>query len=118
MTTAQTAIPAMTNSSRRAAAPARSLRLTSRGRTVVIGGLMAALMAVGSLVGHAATASAGARVAVRHVTVRPGETLWQLAERIAPGSDPRVTVAKLEAVNRLTSDQVDTGQRLLVSGLS
>ncbi len=40
---------------------------------------------------------AGGRVAV----VRPGETLWDLAHRYAPGDDPRAVVDELAAVNRL-----------------
>jgi LysM repeat protein len=79
--------------------------------------VLALLTIVGGVVGHAA-ASAGPRVAVRHVTVRPGETLWALAARIEPQSDPRVVVAQLEAINHLRSDGVAAGQRLAVSGLS
>jgi hypothetical protein len=100
----------------RPAAP--SVRLTSRGRGVVLTALLGALVALGALVGHAATADAGARVPVRQVTVRPGETLWNLAARIAPGADPRVVVARLEAVNHLAGDEVAAGQRLVVSGVS
>lgn len=92
-------------------------RLTRRGRLTVVALLIAAVSGLGSLVGHAATASAGAHVAARHVTVRSGETLWQLALRVAPDADPRVVVAQLEAVNHMTTDDVAAGQRLIVSGL-
>jgi len=94
------------------------LRLTRRGRIAVVAALLAMLSTLGGLVGHAATAGADQRQAVRHVTVRPGETLWQLAERVAPGADPRVVVAQLAAINHLPGDGVAAGQRLIVSGVS
>jgi len=81
-------------------APRPAARLTRRGRLVVVSALLAALGTLGGMVGHAATASAGERTTPRHVTVRPGETLWQLAERIASGGG------------------VAAGQRLIVSGVS
>ena len=34
---------------------------------------------------------------VRPVVVRPGDTLWSIAERLAPGDDPRPVVAEVEA---------------------
>jgi len=47
------------------------------------------------------TTSAGASVAsasasaVRHTVVRPGDSLWSVASRLAPGSDPRPVVDAL-----------------------
>ncbi len=96
----------------------RPARLTRRGRCVVVTALMAALCGAGAFVGHAEIAAAGSRPTVEHVTVRPGETLWQLAERISPNADPRVVVAELETVNHLPSGVIRAGQRLAVSGLS
>ena len=93
------------------------VRLTRRGRVAVVLSLLAALSGVGSLVGHV-TASAGERVVTRSVTVRPGETLWELASRIAPQADPRVVVAQLEAANHLSGRTVQAGQRLVISGVS
>ena len=46
------------------------------------------------------------------VTVRPGETLWQIAERVAPGSDPRETVARILDLNGLQTAQVQAGTAL------
>lgn len=94
------------------------LHLTRRGRAVIVAGLFALLVVLGSIAGHATTAAAGVRTPVQHVTVRSGETLWQLASRIDPTGDPRVVVAQLEAVNHLSSDEVAAGQRLAVSGLA
>ncbi len=50
--------------------------------------------------------------APRSVTVSPGETLWDVAERFeAPGADPRAYVDRLVALNHL-SGPVRAGQRL------
>ena len=46
------------------------------------------------------------------VTVRPGETLWQIAERVAPGSDPRETVRRILDLNGLQTAEVQAGTAL------
>ncbi len=46
------------------------------------------------------------------VVVRPGESLWSIAERIAPGQDPRPVVAALREVNG--GDVVAQGQQIVV----
>lgn len=45
-------------------------------------------------------------------TVRPGDTLWSIAERVDPTADPRPLVARLTAQDG--SDQVVPGQRIVV----
>ena len=60
---------------------------------------------------RAGTDRAPAAVGER-VTVRPGETLWQIAERVAPGSDPRETVARILDLNGLQTAQVQAGTAL------
>ena len=42
------------------------------------------------------SSSAGSSV-VRHTVVRPGDSLWSVASRLAPGSDPRPVVDALSA---------------------
>ena len=37
------------------------------------------------------------------VTVHPGETLWQIARRVAPGDDTRDTVLRIRDLNALDS---------------
>lgn len=93
------------------------VRLTRRGRVTVVAVVLAALCGAGSLAGHAA-ASAGGTTHVHQVTVRAGETLWELANRIAPHADPRVVVAQLQQVNHISGGTVAAGQRLVVSGVS
>lgn len=48
-----------------------------------------------------------------HVVTR-GETLWDLAVRFAPKTDPRETVLRLQQVNNLTSSLLPVGRAVLV----
>ncbi len=48
------------------------------------------------------------------VAVRPGDTLWALARRFAPGSDPRTVVDEIMRVNGLGSAGAPVGASLLV----
>jgi Tfp pilus assembly protein FimV len=46
-----------------------------------------------------ADASGAVEAAARSVVVQPGDTLWTIASRIAPDTDVRVTVDRLQALN-------------------
>ncbi|MBE3589415.1 MAG: LysM peptidoglycan-binding domain-containing protein [Firmicutes bacterium] len=48
--------------------------------------------------------------------VQSGDTLWSLAERLAPDEDPRVWIAAVRRVNDLDSAVIRPGQRLRVPG--
>ncbi|HEY0374826.1 MAG TPA: LysM peptidoglycan-binding domain-containing protein [Amnibacterium sp.] len=99
----------------RAAAPASPrLRLTRRGRVVLV--LLPAVLALSSaLVGVSAPfAQADPAASSRAVVVRGGDTLWSIAERLAPARDPRDVVAELEQVNHLPGAVVLAGSRLSV----
>ena len=94
---------------------ASPLRLTRRGRTVLVLLLMSLLLAAFSL-GRSdsqAATEAAARPVLATTTVHGGETLWQVAQRIAPGTDPRSVVAQLKALNHLEGS-VQAGQQLLL----
>ncbi len=56
---------------------------------------------------------------VRTYVVRPGDTLWALAVRIAPpGTDPRAVADELQIVNHVDPGSLVPGQTLkLPSGL-
>jgi len=96
------------------------LRLTRRGRRVVAG--LAALPAVAGIVaalvvgGGAAFAArdAGAPVHFRTVTVEPGQSLWSVAEEVAPQADPRDVVDSIVRLNALDGVTVDPGQELAI----
>jgi Tfp pilus assembly protein FimV len=93
------------------------VRLTRRGRLIVVLTMMALLVAVGLVLGHGSSQAAGrgnAAATSRTLTVRPGETLWSVAARIAPHSDPRLVVADIESRNHLDGVEVRAGQQLRV----
>jgi hypothetical protein len=91
------------------------VRLTRRGRLVLT---VAALAAAAGILGvaqpQALALGPGHAPATQQVTVRPGETLWVIAERVAPDADPRDTVARIEAMNDLPSSAVPAGSVLRV----
>ena len=92
------------------------LRITPRGRAVVAG-LIAVPFVLAtilfSLNGGAATASLeGAASSFEYVTVDAGESLWQLAEAIAPAADPRDVIVQIVQLNQLSSAEVYAGQEL------
>jgi Tfp pilus assembly protein FimV len=95
-------------------APARRLRLTRRGRAVLV--LLPAVLALSSaFVGMSAPfAQADPTASSRTVVVRTGDTLWAIAERVAPARDPRDVVAALERANHLAGAVVLAGSRLEV----
>jgi hypothetical protein len=96
------------------------LRLTRRGR-VVVAVATALLLAVLSLViaasaqatSHPAPSGTAQRSLVQ-VTVRPGQSLWSVAENADPNADTRVVVQQIIELNGLTGNLVFAGQRLWV----
>lgn len=100
-----------------AEAPTR-LRLTRRGRVVftTLGAVPLVLWAVIAVLGSGgAAADAGADLGARtfeYVTVHQGESLWAIAESIAPHDDPRVVIDEIIRLNGLDDAVVEPGQRL------
>ena len=104
------------------AAPVRAaqprLRITRRGRAVLLA-LVSAPLVIGALLfalnGGGATASLeGSTVPFQYVTVQPGESLWQVAEEIAPYADPRDVIDAIVAFNSLLSADVFAGQQVAI----
>lgn len=99
--------------------PSAPIRLTRRGRVVVICAV-AFLLLVGFWVGarHSARATAGGgrapSVALESVVVGPHDTLWDIAVRTRPGVDPRITVQRMIDLNALSSAVVNPGQRVYI----
>ena len=92
------------------------VHLTRRGRIVVVLAFLGALFTGGAVLGHTPSQASGQvhRVAPRTITVQPGETLWAVAERIAPGVDPRLVVSQIQQLNHLHSAQLLAGMQLVV----
>ncbi len=99
---------------------ATRLRLTARGRRIVAG--LAALPAVVAL--SLAVLSGGTALASRDagapgesfstMTVGAGESLWSIAEQIAPGADPRDVVDDIVRLNALEGVTVSAGQQIAI----
>ena len=103
-------------------APARStrLRLTVRGRRVLAALAAAPLVAVigfGVLSGGAALASREDSAPVGTfdtVTVMAGDTLWDIAEAVAPEADPRDVVDEILHLNQLPGSDIAAGQEIAI----
>ena len=94
------------------------LRLTRRGRLVLVV-LPCLLAATGSFVVLAGGGQAGAAPSVRLVSDRTvvvlaGDSLWSIAQRLAPHRDPRDVVEQLRLANGLTGSVVVAGAQLHV----
>jgi LysM domain len=93
-------------------------RLTSRGRLTVAG--VSALL-IGALSVGLATAAQATRAGspppgrhVAQVTVRPGQSLWSLAEAYDPDADTRSVIREIQQLNSMAVDQVRAGEVLWV----
>lgn len=94
------------------------LRVTTRGRRVAA--FLAAVpvaAAAAILVLHGGAAVAGQAAGGGNfltVTVMPGQSLWSIAEDIAPAADPRDVVSAIVRFNALADGAVSAGQTLAV----
>ncbi len=94
------------------------LRLTRRGRLVGAAAILLiavlTLVGVASRVGTLTESTPVPASAPAQVVVAPGETLWSIAERVAPQRDPRTVVTQIRKLNGLGSRDVHAGQTLLL----
>jgi hypothetical protein len=95
------------------------LRITRRGRLVLASLLVGPLVAVGVIAGVNVTSAIATSVSssvgeLDHLTINAGESLWQVAERIAPASDPRDVIADIVSLNRMSTSSVEPGQRIAI----
>ena len=101
------------------ARPAVRLRLTARGRRVllalavapVIGGIAVSLVTGGSAL---ASGEPAAPVRFATVTVLPGDTLWSIAAEAAPGVDPREVIEDIKSLNNLSSGMIQVGASIAI----
>lgn len=100
------------------AAPAAQLRLTRRGRLVVLVGALFAIVLLGVFVGagSVATRDPGTPVPTATVVVGDGESLWSISSQIAAETegDVREVMFEIERLNALESAYLYAGQRLRV----
>ncbi|MFE5673407.1 LysM peptidoglycan-binding domain-containing protein [Agromyces sp. NPDC056523] len=101
----------------RPALPRTRLRLTRRGR-VVFTVLAAMPIVIGVLIGSLASGGAmagiddGRTAVLDTIVVGGGDTLWGIAESIAPSADPREVIHEIMRLNGLRDAVVQPGQRL------
>jgi hypothetical protein len=96
------------------------LRLTRRGRIVIAVAAVLLVTVISLLAAGVAQATShgpaprAARQNLLQVVVRPGQTLWSVAESADPDQDTRVVVQQIIDLNSLTSATVPAGQQLWV----
>lgn len=99
-----------------AAAPVGRVRLTRRGRALVtlvfLGALLAGMISLGGWA--TASLSGGTPEPVQVVEVQSGDTLYDLAARVAAPGDVREMVYRIQELNSLPGAQIAEGQRLAV----
>ena len=98
------------------AAPAGRLRLTRRGRlalTLLAVGLLFLAISIGRTGSQAALVTESGP-GYQQATVEPGDTLWSVAQRIAPDNDPREVIAQIRRINDLKGSSLQVGQQLLL----
>ena len=76
-------------------------------------------IATTSIFGFVNTAAAnsqtsGSAAKFEYVTVSAGQTLWDLAEQIAPNTDPQDWMQDVVNLNGLTSTDLKPGQRIAI----
>jgi hypothetical protein len=89
------------------------LRLTRRGRAVVLGFfIVMASIASAILLTTASRADDPRSGAPATVVVQPDDTLWSIAARTAPETDRYAAIAELREINNLQGYVVHPGQTL------
>ena len=76
---------------------------------VVLAGL-----ALSGPVAHGLAGSPMEPVARRTYVVRSGDTLWTIAQHMAPGTDPRPLVQRIQEANGVDAGALAPGQTLVV----
>lgn len=116
-TRATTMAPTMAPTPREREALPR-LRLTRRGRAVVailvIGFVISLAFAIALNGGMATANTESSGTSFDYVTVEAGQSLWQVAESVAPGADPRDVISDIVRLNQLQSSVVHPGDRLAI----
>lgn len=97
-------------------APQSSLRLTRRGRAVVVLVALTLLLVAAFFLGSVAVGSEtpGQAEPTEVVMVGTGDTLWDIAAEINTDGDVRSTMRKIERLNALDSVGLSAGQKLRV----
>ena len=93
-----------------------AVRLTRRGRLVLLLTFVAVMFALLTVFGDqsAATRETGVPVETRTLEVAEGDTLWEIAASVAAPGDVREMVHQIEELNALPSAALVEGQEIAV----
>jgi len=97
-----------------------ALRLTPRGRGLarlaVISSLSILLLSGYAAFNGATAGSNSESISSPYlkISIKPGDTLWSIAEGIAPQADRRALVADIVEVNNLKSPNLQAGQKIYI----
>ena len=91
------------------------IRLTRRGRVVLLALLLAVAATITILLASASRAADPAG-APRTAVVQRDDTLWSIAAREVPGGDPFTTIERIRFLNDLPDYPVHPGQTLIRPG--
>jgi cell division protein YceG involved in septum cleavage len=94
-----------------------TVRLTRRGRVVVVVAALVIAFAIGVFVtaaGSVATQHPGTPEPTQIVQVGTGDTLWGIASQLSDDGDVRAMMEEIKHLNALDSADLQAGQRLVV----
>ena len=96
------------------ASPKSHLKMTRRGRAVLLVIVAIPLVILALVIGARASSATATHESghLTSITVGTGQSLWQVATKIAPQSDPRDVIADIMSVNQLDSAAVYPGEKL------
>jgi predicted Zn-dependent protease len=98
----------------RVAAPRSTVRLTRRGRLVIIAAALLVAFAIGVFVTAAGSVATQEPEATEIVQVGTGDTLWEIAADLADDGEVRAMMERIEKLNALDTTVLQAGQRLVV----
>ena len=92
------------------------LRLTRRGRLVVLLGALLVVLVLGVFMtaGSVASEKPGTPEPTLVVTVQPGDTLYGIAATVTTDGDVAAMVEQIQTINALDSGMLAAGQRIKV----
>jgi len=88
--------------------------LTTRGRRLLALLALIPLVITMALSGQHQASATGTAPTSRQVVVHSGESLWDIAVRVDPKSDPRQTMWDIKLLNHMSDSRLDAGQALIV----
>jgi LysM domain len=104
------------SASRPRTAQSGSVRLTRRGRVVMVSAILLVVLVVGVFFGarSVATDEAGTPAPTQIVMVGQGDTLWGIASDIAEDGDVTSVMSEIKRMNTLESGMLSLGQKIRV----